>query len=237
MKNPILIIALISILAGCGNPAKKEGNDQKTDKNVLFIIIDDLKPTLGTYGHPLVKSPNIDKLASMGVQFNNAHCNFAVCGPSRGSFMTSIRPENLGILNNTTPLQSVLDGRVTLPYLFKQNGFETVGIGKTFHDKTPDHEDHKAWDAYYKFETTELGWTGEKRNVTDGKYSWCFWQAAEGTDDDQEDGQIAKKAVEVIKAEREKPGPDRIEHGRGRRRRIRPGASAPRPGPYPWYQF
>ena len=206
MKNTIFIITLILIFVGCSNPTKKaESEEQKTDKNVLFIIIDDLKPTLGTYGHPLVKSPNIDKLANMGVQFNHAYCNFAVCGPSRGSFLTGLRPESLGILNNTTPLQSVLGDKITLPNLFKMNGFETIGIGKTFHDKSPEHEDDKAWDAYYKYETTQLGWTGEKRNVTDGKFPWCFWQAAEGTDDDQEDGQIAKKAVEIIKTEREKP--------------------------------
>ena len=206
MKKRFLIVTLLSIIIGCSTPQKKEEvKEQKTDKNVLFIMIDDLKPTLGTYGHPIVKSPNVDKLASMGVQFNNAHCNFAVCGPSRGSLLTGIRPESLGILNNTTPLQSVLNGRSTLPYLFKQHGFETIGIGKTFHDKTPEHEDEKAWDAYYKFETTELGWTGERRNVTDDVMPWCFWQAAEGTDDDQEDGQIAKKAVEIIKTKRDKP--------------------------------
>jgi uncharacterized sulfatase len=206
VKKILLATIAISIFTACSTPVKKEVvQGEKTDKNVLFIIIDDLKPTLASYGHPLVKSPNIDKLANMGVQFNNAHCNFAVCGPSRGSFMTGVRPENLGILNNTTPLQSVLNGRITLPNLFKQNGFETIGIGKTFHDKTPEHEDHEAWDAYYKFESTPLGLTGEQRNVTDDVMPWCYWQAAEGTDDDQEDGQMAKKAVEIIKTKRDKP--------------------------------
>jgi uncharacterized sulfatase len=196
----------MSMPTGCsGSDKNKLAEELKIDKNVLFIIIDDLKPTLGTYNHPMVKSPNIDKLASMGIQFNNAHCNFAVCGPSRGSFLTGVRPETLGILNNTTPLLSVLGDKITLPNLFKKNGFETIGLGKTFHDKTEEHEDMKAWDAYYKFETTALGSTGKQRNVTDGKLPWCYWQAAEGTDDDQEDGQIAKKAVELIKTKRDKP--------------------------------
>jgi len=206
MKKIFIVAALISILSGCDTSAeKKVVETAKKDQNVLFIIIDDLKPTLGTYGHPVVKSPNIDKLANMGVQFNNAHCNFAVCGPSRGSFLTGLRPETLGILDNSTPLVPLLDDKITLPNLFKKNGYETIGLGKTFHDKTEEHEDMQAWDAYYKFETTELGWTGEKRNVTDGVLPWCFWQATEGTDDDQEDGQIAKKAVEIIKTKRDKP--------------------------------
>ena len=206
LRKLVAGLMIVATVTSCSTDSKKKSaSTANKDKNVLFIMIDDLKPTLGTYGHKIVKSPNVDKLAQMGVQFNNAHCNFAVCGPSRGSLLTGVRPENLGILDNITPLQSVLNGRETLPYLFKQNGYETIGLGKTFHDKEPDHEDPKAWDAYYKFETTELGWTGERRNVTDDVMPWCFWQAAEGTDDDQEDGQIAKKAVELIKTKREKP--------------------------------
>ncbi|WP_421897745.1 sulfatase [Marinoscillum sp.] len=170
-----------------------------------MIIVDDLKPTLGTYGDTLAITPNIDQLALSGVQFDRAYCNFAVCGPSRSSFLTGLRPETLGILDNVTPLQSVLGDRITLPHLFKQNGFETIGIGKTFHDKDPSHEDPKAWNAYYKFQTTPLGSTGEQRNVTSGEFPWCYWQAAEGTNLDQQDGQVAQKAIDVIKTEREKP--------------------------------
>ena len=197
-------IMLIFFFIGCSTN-NNTTEEQKKDKNVLFIIVDDLKTTLGTYGHPIVKSPNIDKLAKSGVQFNNAYCNFAVCGPSRGSFLTGLRPETINILDNVTPLQSVLGDKITLPNLFKKNGFETMGIGKTFHDKTEEHEDMKAWDAYYKFETTELGQQGEQRNLTNGEFPWCYWQAAEGTDDDQQDGQVAKKAVELIKTKRDKP--------------------------------
>jgi iduronate 2-sulfatase len=206
MRRIFIVLTFISILAGCSAPANKEAVEERnTDTNVLFIIVDDLKPSLGTYDHPIVQTPNIDRLANSGIQFNNAYCNFAVCGPSRGSFLTGMRPESIGILNNTTPLMSVLGDKITLPYLFKQNGFETIGLGKTFHDKTDEHEDWKAWDAYHKFETTALGKTGEQRNLTDGKFPWCYWQATEGTDDDQEDGQIARKAVEIIKTQRDKP--------------------------------
>lgn len=199
-------VFILSLLFSCTSTTKQEVVQEKqTDKNVLFIIIDDLKPALGSYGNTIVSTPNIDLLASSGIQFNNAYCNFAVCGPSRGSFLTGMRPETLGILDNVTPLQSVLGDMITLPNLFKKNGFETIGLGKTFHDKTEEHEDMKAWDAYYKFETTELGQQGEQRNLTNGKFPWCYWQAAEGTDDDQQDGLIAKKAVALIKEKRDKP--------------------------------
>ncbi len=193
-------------LLGCQSSSQgQDDSDQPKDKNVLMIIVDDLKPTLGTYGDTLAITPNIDRLAASGVQFNRAYCNFAVCGPSRSSFLTGLRPETLGILDNVTPLQSVLGDKPTLPYLFKQNGFETIGIGKTFHDKDPSHEDPKAWDAYYKFQTTPLGESGEKRNVTNGEFPWCYWQAAKGTNLDQQDGQVAQKAVQEIKRQRDQP--------------------------------
>ncbi len=204
-KTLTFLLSLI-ILLGCGkkeNAIPKEV--AKTDKNVLFIMIDDLNNTLGTYGHPMVKTPNIDKLASSGVQYNNAYCNFAVCGPSRGSLLTGLRPETINILDNRTPLRPLLGDKLTLPNLFKQNGFHTMGLGKIFHGKREDHGDPKAWDEYYNFKTTEIGRQGEKRNMTNGKLKWCWWQSTEGTDEDQEDGQIAKKAAELIKEKRDKP--------------------------------
>jgi uncharacterized sulfatase len=80
-----------------------------------------------------------------------------------------------------------------------------MGLGKIFHRENRGFSDPNAWDEYYDFKTTELGTQGESRNLTDGKLKWCRWMAAEGTDDDQRDGQIAKKAVELIKTKRDKP--------------------------------
>lgn len=205
MRKIALGILTIVWLVGCTNSKKQANEDFVKDKNVLFIVIDDLNTTLGCYGHSVVKTPNIDGLAQRGVRFNNAYCNFAVCGPSRGSFLTGVRPENLGITDNRTPLQGVLGERVTLPDLFRKNGFYTVSIGKIFHGNEHGHGDNKAWDEIYNFETTELGKQGEMRNMTDGKLKWCHWQAAEGTDEDQQDGQVTQKAVEIIKSKQEKP--------------------------------
>lgn len=201
MKKIVTLLGVVGLFAGCATSKEKE---KKTDKNVLFIVIDDLNTTLGCYGHPVVKTPNIDRLAKMGVQFNHAYCNYAVCGPSRGSFLSGLRPESIGILDNRTPLQNVLGDRITLPNLFRLNGYYTMSLGKIFHS-AGDHNDLKAWDEIYGYSATELGKTGEGRNMTDGVLKWCHWLAAEGTDEDQADGQNAKKAVEFIKSEKEKP--------------------------------
>lgn len=200
------IILTLTVLIGCGSKENKVTKETTNkDQNVLFIMVDDLNNTLGTYGHPMVKTPNIDKLASSGVQYNNAYCNFAVCGPSRGSLLTGLRPETIKILDNKTPLQPLLGDKLTLPNLFKQNGFHTMGLGKIFHGRRADHGDAKAWDEYYNFKATKIGKQGEKRNMTNDVLKWCWWMAAEGDDKDQEDGQIAEKAAELIKQKRDKP--------------------------------
>ncbi len=203
MIRIVVGIILLSFFVGCSNN-KKELADNDNKKNVLFIIVDDLNTTLGCYGHPIVKTPNIDELAKSGVKFNHAYCNYAVCGPSRGSFLTGLRPESIGILDNRTPLKSVIGDRITMPALFRQNGYYTMSLGKIFHG-SKDHNDPNAWDEIYGYSATELGKKGETRNITDGVLKWCHWKAAEGDDEDQADGQIAKKAVEFIKTEKEKP--------------------------------
>jgi iduronate 2-sulfatase len=119
MKNLILIATVASLfIAQSALGAKTEKS--KSDKNIVFIVVDDLNTTLGCYGHPVIKTPNIDRLAERGARFNHAYCNYPVCGPSRGSFLTGLLPETIGILNNTTPLQDVLgDGLLCRHYLNK----------------------------------------------------------------------------------------------------------------------
>lgn len=205
MKRIVTYLFVVLMFFACSAPKEKEAAAEiKTDKNIVFIVIDDLNTTLGCYGHPVVKTPNIDKLAEGGVKFNHAYCNYAVCGPSRGSFLTGLRPESIGILDNRTPLIPLLEGKTTMPHLFRQNGYHTMSIGKIFH-RPDDHTDPNAWDEIYRYKATELGEQGETRNMTDGVLKWCHWKIAEGTDEDQQDGQTAKKAVEFIKSEKDKP--------------------------------
>ncbi len=196
----------MSVLSGCvGINTKTNNSAVSQHKNVLFIVVDDLTKTLGCYDHPKVRTPNVDRLASMGIQFDHAYCNYAVCNPSRSSFLTGLRPETTTILDNRKPLQSVIGDWITLPALFRQNGYYTMSLGKIFHTPQEKHNDFKAWNEIHTFQTTDLGKKGDHRNLTGDALKWCWWQAAEGTDEDQRDGQIAAKAVDFIRGDHNQP--------------------------------
>lgn len=101
--------------------------------NVLFITVDDLRPQLGCFGDPVVRSPNIDRLASRGVAFERAYCQMALCSPSRTSFLTGLRPDTTRVYDLTTHFRKTVPDAVTLPQLFKNNGYYSHGIYKVFH--------------------------------------------------------------------------------------------------------
>ncbi|XP_014456476.1 iduronate 2-sulfatase isoform X1 [Alligator mississippiensis] len=102
-------------------------------KNVLFIVVDDLRPTLGCYGDNLVKSPNIDQLAFQSVVFQNAYAQQAVCAPSRVSFLTGRRPDTTRLYDFYSYWRVHAGNYSTIPQYFKQNGYTTMSVGKVFH--------------------------------------------------------------------------------------------------------
>ncbi len=106
--------------------------------NVLFIAVDDLRPSIGCYGDVRAVTPNIDRLAGRGVQFNRAYCQVAVCNPSRASLMTGLRPDNLGVWTLPIHFREAKPHAVTLPQWFRSFGYTAVSHGKIFHNPTPD---------------------------------------------------------------------------------------------------
>ncbi len=205
ITSVILLVSTIMFLSCSTSKSNGSGvTDNAGDPAiVLFIIVDDLNKELGVYGSSKVQTPNIDRLANLGMRFDRAYCNYSVCNPSRSSLLTGLRPETTTVLSNTIPIQSILGDRITLPALLKQNGYHTVNLGKIFHRPEAQHNDHKAWDEFHYFRATATGKKGKRRNLTGDVMKWCYWQAAEGDDEDQPDGQVAQRAIEILKRERE----------------------------------
>jgi iduronate 2-sulfatase len=105
-------------------------------RNVLMIVVDDLKPLIGAYGDPVAVTPRMDQLAAEGVIFTNAHCQMAICAPSRASVLTGLRPDFTGVLDLQTNVRDVNPAIVTLPQHFGNYGYTTHGISKIFHGTT-----------------------------------------------------------------------------------------------------
>src|SRR5947209_6445802 len=209
MRLPLICLCGVTLaltwapLVQATQPARKP--------NVLFIIADDLNGSLGCYGHTVVKSPNIDKLAARGVRFTRAYCQYPVCNPSRTSFLTGLRPDTTKVLGNKIPFRQQLPDVTTMPQYFRSQGYVTISIGKVFHrgqyyeEVKKEMDDPKSWDHSIFMTGTALGRKGEGRNMSNGKYAWCRWLAAEGGDTDQPDGQHAVEAIKLLEKYRGKP--------------------------------
>jgi len=118
--------------------------------NVLFIAVDDLKPLLNSYGQDFMHTPHIDKLAGKGVLFSNAHCQQAVCGPSRASLLTGMRPDYTGVWDLKTRMRDINPEILAMPQYFKNNGYTTVAIGKIYDPRCVGRQyDEASWSVPY----------------------------------------------------------------------------------------
>jgi iduronate 2-sulfatase len=179
--------------------------------NVLFLIADDLNNDLGAYGAP-VRTPNIDKLAARGVRFDRAYSQYPLCSPSRSSFLTGRRPNGTGVLANPVAknpmsphFREKLPEAVTLPQLFKTNGWFAARIGKLYHYGVPltigsgGLDDLPSWDL-------AINPRGRDREVHDRIFSLrpgqfgatVSWLADDGADAEHTDGIAAAEAVKLL---------------------------------------
>jgi iduronate 2-sulfatase len=125
------LLTQIFLPVAAAQQKKKTAN--KIKYNVLFIAADDLRPTLGSYGNTIVKTPNIDKIAARGTRFDRAYTQYPLCNPSRSSFLTGRYPTQTGVMGNNDYFRRIHPEFVTLPEYFKNNGYSSLRTGKIFH--------------------------------------------------------------------------------------------------------
>jgi iduronate 2-sulfatase len=147
-----------------GMPGETSGNMPSADRpNILFIAVDDLKPILGCYGDQLVKTPNIDRIAAKGTVFLNNFCQQAVCGPTRASLMTGMRPDYTRVWDLKTRMRDMKPDILSLPQYLISQGYSTQGIGKIYDQRCVDEFlDKPSWSVPYhtagpEYFDTELG--------------------------------------------------------------------------------
>ncbi len=172
-------------------------------QNILFISIDDFRPKISSYGETKMITPNIDKLASEGLQFNNAYTNIAVCGASRASIMTGIRPSEKRFNDFSTRASVDTPDAIPLNRIFKENGYETISYGKIYHHKDDFQEywtekdggqiqsDFQDPISIARIENAERGEYGKKQPT---------FEYPDVDDYAYNDGKITKRAINKLKA-------------------------------------
>lgn len=168
--------------------------------NVLFIVVDDLRPQLGCYGNGFIQSPNIDGLASGGVTFTRAYCQQALCNPSRASLMTGLRPDTLRVYDIRTHFRTTTPDAVTLPQHFKNQRYHTQGLSKVYHATL---QDDGSWTApwwgpdYLVMERAGLGLRPDERAPAS--------RSMDVPDEGLPDGETAQRACGLLGELRDKP--------------------------------
>ena len=189
--------------AGAFAAACAQRSPAERPRNVLFIVSDDLNQSLGCYGHPFVKSPHIDRLAATGVRFDRAYCQFPFCGPSRASLLTGLRPDTVGVTTNErVDFREHRPDTVTLPQMFRRQGYRSLRAGKIFHMGvpggvgTPTYQDPPSWDVSVSPPGLEDKSVGEGGDPNPGLRHGLRMQWARTADDSgQADTAAADQAI------------------------------------------
>src|SRR5688500_2373328 len=109
----------------------------KPRRNVLFIASDDLNCAFSVYGHPLVRTPNLEQIAKRGLRFDRAYCQFPLCSPSRTSLMTGLSPDATGVYDLQKHFRHSVPDVVTLGQVFQKNDYFVARAGKIYHYGNP----------------------------------------------------------------------------------------------------
>jgi arylsulfatase A-like enzyme len=192
---PLLLSASISfgaVTARAAEPVKY---------NVLFLMSDDLRPELGCYGHPTVKTPNIDALAKAGVRFERAYVQFPLCNPSRTSLLTGRYPTVTGVLDNLTWFGAAHPDFVSLPKYFKSNGYVTLRSGKIFHGTIDDTDAWTEGSEKRAFEGAVNPNLPKKNNQAQNSDRIIV---LEGDGEAHNDFRIADKAIDFLRKNKDK---------------------------------
>jgi arylsulfatase A-like enzyme len=190
----ILFVIFISSLK------TKNNSEISKNPNIIFIAVDDLRPQLNCYGKNQIISPNIDGLASVSYTYQNAVCNFPVCGASRASVLTGLRPNKNRFKSYKTRMDVDANNILTLGEWFKKNDYFTTSLGKVSHhtNDSPESWSIPAWRAeknWRDYQTKENLMAADTNNNNGAAKAF---EVGENLIDNYADTKMVNKAIEKL---------------------------------------
>jgi iduronate 2-sulfatase len=199
LKHWFCIFALLGCVSGLCSVSIAQPLS-KPKYNVLFIMADDMRPELGTYGNKIIKTPNLDRLASWGVRFDQAYVQYPLCNPSRASLLNGRYPTQTGVLDNRTWFGALHPEFVSLPKYFQQNGYRALRTGKIFHGGIDDTDAWTVGGEKRNFEgALNIAAPGQNPQVSDRIV------ALEGNGESHADYRFTTKAIEFLETYKTQP--------------------------------
>ncbi|WP_198953771.1 sulfatase-like hydrolase/transferase [Rhodopirellula sp. MGV] len=208
-----LVLAMIVAGGGLGHAAERP--------NVLMILVDDLKPTIGCFGDEVAKTPNLDALTAKGMRFDSAYCNQAVCAPSRFTLMLGSHSTSTGLYGLGSQLRQIVPDAVTIPQHFANHGYRTESLGKVFHighgnygdpdsfsiphfkEKVIEYVDPESTDGG-KLTREEAYFTNQELNRIGSLPRGAAYEHPDVEDTAYADGRVAEETIKRLQAAKER---------------------------------
>lgn len=218
LHRPAGLLSVLIAIGLAGSMASSASDDDAPQPpaqrpNVLFIMADDLNDDMVTFGHPVVRTPNLERLAAQSVRFDRAYTQYALCNPSRASLMTGLRPDTIKVYDLTTHFRAAVPDVVTLPQMFQQAGYVAARVGKIYHYSNPGGigtsglDDPPSWNAVVNpkgidvAEQPQLSFAGPSRALG----SSLSYYASPAPDEAHTDGIVATETIKLLEQHRDGP--------------------------------
>ncbi|SHI30823.1 sulfatase [Algibacter luteus] len=196
ITQKIFIFLNLALFCSCGSkPTNTLETAAEKKPNILFIVVDDLRPELNFYGANHINSPSLDKLAGESLIFERAYCNIPVCGASRASLLTGARPTRKRFINAHIKKDEDYPEAISLPMLLKQNGYKTISNGKIYHYQNDDAE---AWDEIWHPKSLWDYALAESQEIRKNTHRGLPFEAAKVHDSVYRDGKTALKVIQDL---------------------------------------